>query len=55
MKEKLILEGVFQKFDTRNRGRCYYTEEEYDVHIKELEQKILKEKNELRKKKLDSL
>ena len=42
MKEKLILEGVFQKFDTRNRnrGRCYYTEEEYDVHIKELEQKF---------------
>ena len=53
--EKYILKGVFQKFDTMNRGRIYYTEEELAIHIKELEERILKEKNELRKKKLESL
>lgn len=56
MKEKLILEGILQKFDTiRNRGRIYYTKEEFDIQIKYTKERILKEKNELRKNKLNSL
>ncbi|MCK9446008.1 hypothetical protein M0Q50_03850 [bacterium] len=56
MKEKLILEGVLQKFDNiRNRGRIYYTKEEFDIQIKEFNERILRKKNELRKKKLESL
>jgi len=33
---KIILEGVFVEFDTVNRGRPYYTEEEYSVHLRHL-------------------
>ena len=34
--ENIVLEGIFQKFDTVNRGRPYYTEKEYAKHLRHL-------------------
>lgn len=39
---KIILEGVFTTFDTnRSRSNLYYTKEEFDKHLKNLEHDIL--------------
>ena len=42
--EKIILEGVFQEFDIRNRGRLYYTEEEFLEQLRHYKLQIRNDK-----------
>ena len=45
-REKIVLEGVFQEFDTINRGRRYgyYTEEEFLEQLRHYKLQIRKDK-----------